>query len=337
MEESRYYEDFYRKKYEENGYTMLNRGITGKYSGSCGGCRVKYTEEVSYEIAKKYTTLADFSKENPSCYARANLMGWVDNYTWLERRHTPYTYKECVGEMNKYKDKEEFRKQAPNYYNIMLRKGWLEPSQGIIWTEEKCREIAKKYEWAVDFRKNDSNAYKMAYKYGWLKKFTWLKLVAKPSGYWNKERVIEESKKYKTVKDFRKCSVSACSAAQRMGILDELTWLEREHVRNDYWTEERITEVAKKYTNISDFRENDSPAYYAASKRKLTGKFTWLKKEKLDKGSWDNKEFVMAKSKECQTLNEFRKRYSGGYKSALKNGWVDEMIWLKRRKNKKLS
>ena len=86
-EESRYYEDYYVNEYRKMGYNILNKGCTGKYSGSCGGGRVKYTYEKSYEIAKQYTFLKDFREENPSCYNRALIMGWVKEYKWLKRLH----------------------------------------------------------------------------------------------------------------------------------------------------------------------------------------------------------------------------------------------------------
>ena len=86
-EESRYYEDYYVNEYRKMGYNVLNKGCTGKYSGSCGGGRVKYTYEKSYEIAKQYTFLKDFRKENPSCYSRALFMGWIKEYKWLKRLH----------------------------------------------------------------------------------------------------------------------------------------------------------------------------------------------------------------------------------------------------------
>lgn len=83
-EESRYYEDYYVNEYRKMGYNVLNKGCTGKYCGSFGGGRVKYTYEKSYEIAKQYTLLKDFREENQSCYNRARIKGWINDYTWLK-------------------------------------------------------------------------------------------------------------------------------------------------------------------------------------------------------------------------------------------------------------
>lgn len=86
-EESRYYEDLYVQEYKKKGYNVLNKGCTGKYCGSCGGGRVKYTKEKCYEIASQYSLLKDFRKENTSCYYRALKMGWIKEYKWLKRLH----------------------------------------------------------------------------------------------------------------------------------------------------------------------------------------------------------------------------------------------------------
>lgn len=86
-QESRYYEDFYVKKFKKEGYNVLNKGCTGINSGSFGGGRVKYTKQKSFAIAKKYEYLGDFQKENGSCYNRALRKGWLKDYVWLKRKH----------------------------------------------------------------------------------------------------------------------------------------------------------------------------------------------------------------------------------------------------------
>lgn len=83
--ESRYYEDFFRKDYSDKGYQMLNKGTTGTFSGSLGGGRVVYTKEKSNELARKYKTLKDFYTNEPSCYNRARMKGWLEDYKWLNK------------------------------------------------------------------------------------------------------------------------------------------------------------------------------------------------------------------------------------------------------------
>lgn len=84
-EESRFYEDFYLNIFKEKGYEVLNKAKTGRYCGSFGGGRVKYTYDVCYEIAKRYNTLKDFYKNEQSCYNRTRQKGWLKEYKWLKK------------------------------------------------------------------------------------------------------------------------------------------------------------------------------------------------------------------------------------------------------------
>ena len=45
--------------------------------------------------------------------------------------------------------------------------------------------------------------------------------LTKPNGYWTKERVLEEARKFKNYSDFHKKSRGADGAAQRLGILNK--------------------------------------------------------------------------------------------------------------------
>ncbi len=56
----------------------------------------------------------------------------------------------------------------------------------------------------------------------------------KSDGYWTKDKCIEESKKYKTVKEFYTHNNSCYTIASRRGWLKEFTWLLREKKTNGY-------------------------------------------------------------------------------------------------------
>ena len=70
-----------------------------------------------------------------------------------------------------------------------------------------------------------------------------------PNGFWTKERVIKESKKYKTYSEFLKNSKGASQAANRGGYLTELVWLEKQYTPKGYWTEEKLLEESKNYSS----------------------------------------------------------------------------------------
>lgn len=45
---------------------------------------------------------------------------------------------------------------------------------------------------------------------------------------------------------------------------------------------------------------------------------------------WQNKDHVIEESKKYSNRTEFKKNSQNAYNSALKNNWIDEMVWLDR-------
>lgn len=127
-------EDYYVKKYCEEGWNVLNRAKTGKRSGAIGAIgRGKWNYKTCYEEAKKYKTRGEFKKKSPSAYVRARKLDCLDDYTWFEP-----------------------------------------PLTTVKWTEKTCYEEALKYNTVKDFRALSSSAYCISLKKGWYKQYTWL-------------------------------------------------------------------------------------------------------------------------------------------------------------------
>ena len=114
---------------------------------------------------------------------------------------------------NKKKNKRKNMKKPNGYWNI----------------KENVFAEAKKYKTKIEFKKGCSGAYKSAYYNGWFADMPWLGKRSvcnfygkKPRGYWTRERVFEESKKYKTRSEFKKNCPCAYSAARQKGWLNEM-------------------------------------------------------------------------------------------------------------------
>ena len=151
-----------------------------------------------------------------------------------------------------------------------------------IWTKERVFEESKKYTSRGEFKKGNSRAYTLARKNNWLNEMIWFEpsQKMKPNGYWTKERVFEESKKYKTFKEFKKGSIGAYFAAKKHGWFDEITWLKYEKNKSKpkgYWTKERVFEESKKYTSRSEFRKGSCVAYEVARKNNWWDDMPWIK------------------------------------------------------------
>lgn len=94
-----------------------------------------------------------------------------------------------------------------------------------------------------------------------------MKELKKPNGYWTKERVIANAKKYNTRIEWRKDSPSAHAIGNEKGWSPEATrHMKRLHKPNGYWTKEKILLDALKYTCLKDWRKSGNSAYQVARK-----------------------------------------------------------------------
>ena len=200
------------------------------------------------------------------------------------------------------------------------------------WSKKKCFEESKKYSKRSEFQRNCSQAYHLSVKNGWIDEMTWLKHNKQlPSGYWTKENIIKESKKYKSVTEFQKGSGGAFNAARKYNIIKDFTWLNKqERVPNGYWKDKKLLfEESKKYTSKNEFRKCNQSAYWAAYRYNYLKEMTWLMKNKpTKKGFYKNKEFIMGEGKKYNTRGDFEKYDKSSYSAALRYGWLDEMDWL---------
>jgi hypothetical protein len=81
------------------------------------------------------------------------------------------------------------------------------------WTKERCLEIAKKYSSKKEWSDNNRTSLVISHLNGWVNECTeHMKQLKNPSGYWTKERCLEEAKKYKTKKEWHDKTPSSYNA-----------------------------------------------------------------------------------------------------------------------------
>ncbi len=178
-------EDYYRQKYHNEGWNVLNVAKTGRKSGSLGGLGSgKWNYKSCYKEALKYKTLKEFRKKSPSAYNVVCKNGWQDDYVWLKtipHKAGYWSYEKCYEEAKKYKTRTQFQKGSGSAYDKALKENWLDdyvwfaPSvSSFKWDFERCYSEAKKYTKLTDFIRNGGGAYNVSRKNDWIKRFTWL-------------------------------------------------------------------------------------------------------------------------------------------------------------------
>ena len=196
----------------------------------------------------------------------------------------------------------------------------------IKWDKKSTILESKKYHTFGDFAKNSASAYQAALYHDWLKEMHWLTYEQMPSGYWTKERVIEESRKYSTRAEMEKYSLGAYSAALKNGWSSELP-LEYQRAEKNYYTKETIFKLSKECTSRGEFKQKYSRAYVIARQSKWLDDMPWLIPQRK---KW-SKETVLNESKKYKTVTEFRRNCWYAYNVAFQNEWLIEMIWFKHK------
>ena len=350
------------------------------------------------EESKKYSSRGEFYKGSHGAYVAAKEKGLLDKMPWLNSRNV---YKDPVDTVYRYyftnenavyvgrtiypdlRDRQHRTREKDSVLKFSIENNAEIPEMEVLeenltvlegaereaywakyykdngftminkqpcgslgymtrgkWSKKKCFEEGMKYKNRTEFRTNASYAFYIAGKNGWLDEMDWMPIPekGKPCGYWNdKERIIEESKKYKTLTEFQKNSAGACNAAKRLGILDELTWLEKcDKLPFGYWKDkEHCMEEAKKYTSKKEFQQNCQSAYWASLKYGYLEEMVWLaKKKKKKKGLLTNKDYVMEEAKKYKSRSEMLRKNRSIYEAAHRYGWIDEMDWLPKNESK---
>jgi predicted GIY-YIG superfamily endonuclease len=118
-------EEYFMKKYENDGYTLLNRCKGGNLGG--GHNNTKWTKEKVLKICENYDSIIKFKKENRVAYqtaCRLNYLNEVGDVIGYNRKPKNYwSLKNCIKgvlERNSYSDKRKENFQG-GYYNIRTK------------------------------------------------------------------------------------------------------------------------------------------------------------------------------------------------------------------------
>lgn len=114
------------EKYKSAGWKILNKAKTGSIGSLSMG---KWTYDTVRSEALRYKTFKDFHKNSRVAYVKAKDMGWIKEYTWLERNYNLpgyWTYEKVSQEAKKYHTRSEFKKKKSSAYEVARENKWLD-------------------------------------------------------------------------------------------------------------------------------------------------------------------------------------------------------------------
>lgn len=230
--------------------------------------------------AAMYRTRAEFRNGSARAFSAAGRNRWMDDVcAHMEQVNKPSGYwgkEKTQVEALKYKTRGAFQLGSGGAYHAARKRGWLEDICSHMtspmrphgyWTLERCAAEARQFETRTEFQKGSPQAYKAAYGKGYLDEVcAHMKLAIKPNGYWSKDNILSEARRYDTRIAFKKTCPSAYKAAMSNGWLEEVCeHMDRLLKPDGYWTQDRVSQEASQYETRSDFMRGSSGAYGVAA------------------------------------------------------------------------
>lgn len=154
-------------------------------------------------------------------------------------------------------------------------------------------------------------------------------MAKKPNGYWTRETILEEAKKYSSLNEFTRKANGAYCAASKLGILDEIREILPFHFQaSGYWTYERCFSESKKYKTKIEFHDGSSGAYVASVRNGWIDDFGLISTRSKNYGRTYTFDELNEISKKCYNKAELKKTYHHAYKFAKKIGALDDLTYL---------
>lgn len=294
-------------------------------------------EEV-HQVALKYQNRGEFSLKDERHYEVARRWGWLDDVcghmisignkykrlVYVYEFEDKSVYVGLTGNDNKRSTTHGSSKNSPVFKH--QQKYNLTPTKLIITNGYIDSEEAKKIECDTVEKYNNE---------GWnvLNK-------AKAGGLggsdriWTEERIIETISKYRYESDLRKNEPKLINKLYSLKKIDEYLKLVIKDTPT-YWNEELVKELVSKYTHFKDFSENNKGArgwVYRNKRHDLLKGLINLNKEKSVIKKWANKDEILLKAAEYNNITEFQRNNIGMYRSAVMQGWLDDVRKVVRPK-----
>ena len=292
-----------------------------------------WTKDKCLEEAKRHNTRTDFMLRSGGAYSAAQKNKWLDEIYLI----TPIP--RCGNRKHKCIYVYEF---SDNYvyvgltYNIEERQKCRNSNKNDAVmkhiNETNLQPIRKQLTDYIDVADaiNLEEFYVIKYKNeGWniLNRF---KTGGLGGGVklWTYDNCKNEALKYNYRNDFRTKSKSAYRISLKNKWINEIC----EHMNYKYnkWTKEKCLVEAKKYKTKTEFRKNCQSAYVIANNNKWLDEICLhMLKMKKNNNYWTKKQCLI-EAKKYKTINEFRKNEKSAYVTIIRNGWLNNILFLEK-------
>ena len=283
--------------------------------------------------ALKYETKSEFQKVNGSAYSSSLKNGWVDIVcSHMEdtiKSKGYWTYDRCKEEASKHEHKSDFKKACSYGYTKSRINGWLEdicshmtPKGSLkdrfvyMYKFHETNSIYIGLTWNMNNRDNEHNNKEgsAVLKHLIEHNMTNVNYELVVDGYYPFKLAQELEDDY--VKKFKEEGWNVLNVATAGSLGGSM-------IR---WTKEKCLDEALKYESITEFQKGSSGACASVRRNNWLDEATsHMVRKSKPKGYW-TKERCIEEVLKFKTKKEFRKKESGAYTIAHREGWIDDLF-----------
>jgi hypothetical protein len=233
------------------------------------------------------------------------------------------------------------------------------------WTKDRCQEEALKYSTKTEFIKNSNSAYCKSYDFGWLDdickhmvflgnkyrrgiyvyeftdKYAYVGLTynfeSRKKQHLKRGPVFEHTKlsnfNFKILSDYCDIEISKKLESEYCEKYYNEGWKLLNKAKPGAcggglrkWTKSICKQQAMEFNDIKDYIRKNKLSYRSAKRNgwleEITQHMIKLDTKKYKYWTYDRCKEAISK---CISVNEFRKKFAGGYGACKKNNWIDEL------------
>jgi hypothetical protein len=234
-----------------------------------------WNEELCIEDAKKFTKIREWELNGLAyhfvrriCRESGNLDLFdkcTEHMVEGKKPNGYWTKEKCIEDAKEFKTLKEWCKNSSGGYSVSVKnKSWYiecvrhmekDRQTNAYWTKEKCIKESKKYRTTKEWVESGYDSYSAARRLNVLVECHLISgrsfLEKKIRKVWTKDECIHESKKYKTLMEWRNGHLQTYQYSHKKGWRKEC--IGHMDTPREEWTIERCIEDAKKYKSRSEW------------------------------------------------------------------------------------
>ena len=266
-------EDYYKEKYRNEGWNIINAGKTGKGVSSLGNLAFKpLTREECAEVAKQYKGRKELETNSWRVWATIKRNGWEDllppKITRSGYRLDKSYYENLCG---KYIDRNTIIKDNNRLYNLIKTRGWLNeffPPRYINMSDDDIIGLIEQYTNLNELKTDNYELYEFGReKYNLNKIFREKKKASKTKI--NRKKMYSEILIKTVCEEYRNTDIGYKSLAKKYHInkknIKRLLIENNVEIKPKYgepkWTIESAKEYAYQFKTRSELQKNSKSCY----------------------------------------------------------------------------